>query len=191
MRHFITFRRTPGHCATYLVQAETLRDAIIKQALEDGATIGENGTLISDDGWGGKTVYEHPLAYIEAEEKVQRGSKEWLGWQIHELQVQHWEAEYAEVFCSENPGDVEYYIEFCRPLLRKHYQRSQAHAFVWYLYGGPLVTFYRSRKRRRMWPYQVLGRYQILWSEYPNPQEWQGTYDDILEQLSLHVPLPY
>ena len=187
-RHFIIFRRTQGHCANWLVRAASLREALTRYALEEFATVGENGTLVVDNGDGGPIVYEHPLAYIEDIEKVREGSRDWNGWEIRELRPQHWEADYAEVFCSENPADVEDHIERCRPLLPKTDRPSQA--FVWYLKDGPLVTFYR-RPRKHRHPIDIVGRYLIPWRDWPQAREWSGTYDDILEQMKIEYPLPF
>ena len=189
-RHFIIFQRTDGHCATWLLRAATLREALLKYALDElGAEPQEDGCLAVHDGYGGKTFYEHPLACIESEEKTFNGGIGWNGWEIRELQEQHWQAGFAEVFCSENPFDVEGYIELCRPLLRQRYPRSRARAFVWYLKDGPLVTFYRRIRPKRRWPVEILGRYRLPRSEYPQVREWSGTYEDILEQMNTLYPL--
>ncbi len=159
-----------------------------KWLLEEGAESGEDGTLLTDDGYGGKRVYTHPLEGIEAEEKTWNGGQGWNGWEIRELHPQYWEASFAEVFCSENPYDIADYIARCRPLLHQKYPRSRARAFVWYLQAGPLVTFYRPASRRR--PVRILGRYLLPWQEWPHAREWSGTYDDLLEQMVIAYPLP-
>lgn len=191
LRHFIVFRRTDGHCATWLIRAASLREALVKFIDDQIGDIREDGSIAVNDGYGGKTIYEHPLACIEAQEKTFNNGDSWNGWQIGELDERQWQAEFAEVFCSENPGDVEGYIELCRPLLRQSYPRSRARGFVWYLQRGPLVTFYRPLKRGRRWPMETLGRYLIPWTEYPQPQAWNGTYDDILEQMIIEYPPAY
>ncbi len=154
-----------------------------------GAELREDGGIAVDNGYGGKTIYEHPLACIEAEEKTWNGGASWNGWEIRQLQPQHWEAPLAEVFCSENPYDIEGYIACCRPLLRQCHPRSRARAFVWYLHEGPLVTFYRAAQRGQRGPIEVLGRYLLPWKQWPQPQEWTGTYDAILEQMVMQYPL--
>jgi hypothetical protein len=192
LKHFIIFRRTDGHCATWLVRAPSLRDAMLKYALDQCARVQlrDDGSLAVDDGHGGQVIYEHPLACIEGEEKTWNGGQGWNGWEIRQLQPEHWEASLAEVFCSENPHDVEGYVELCRPLLRQHHPRSRARAFVWYLHHGPLVTFYRPARRGHRWPIAILGRYLLPWREWPQPQEWIGTHDAILEQMLIEYPLP-
>jgi hypothetical protein len=193
LRHFIIFQRTDGHCATWLMRAATLREALLKYALEEfmGAELQEDGSIAVEDGYGGKSLYEHPLAAIESEAKTFNGGCGWNGWEIRELQEQHWQAGFAEVFCSENPFDVQDYIELCRPLLRQRHPRSRARAFVWYLNDGPLVTFYRPTRPKRRWPIEILGRYQLPWATYPQVHEWSGTYEDILEQMFTLYPLPW
>jgi len=195
LNHYIIFRRTDNHCATWLVRAPSLRDAMLQYTVSwaGSAKLRDDGRLAVNDGEGGQVIFEHPLACIEAGEKIWNGGKGWNGWEIRQLQPQHWEAAFAEVFCSENPYDVEEHIECCRPLLRQSYPRSRARAFLWYLKDGPLVTFYRPVRRGRRWPIKVLGRYLLPWKEWPQAQEWTGTYDDILEQMLTAVtvyPLP-
>jgi hypothetical protein len=190
-KHFICFRRTSGHCATWLIRAASLREALIKYALEEcgGAELQEDGSITVDDGYGGKTLYTHPLACIESEVKASGSGDDWHGWEVRQLQQAHWDADFTEVFCSENPFDLKHYIELSRPLLRQRYPRSRARAFVWYLVDGPLVTFYRPARKGRPWPIEVLGRYH-LGQKWPEAVEWNGTYDDILEQMVLGTVLP-
>ena len=189
-KHYIIFQHTDNHCATYLVRAASLRDALTRYALEQyaGAERREDGSIAVDDGYGGTTLYAHPLACIEGEEKTHNGGLSWNGWEIRELQEAHWAAGFAEVFCSENPFEVAEHIEWCRPVLRQCYPRSRARGFVWYLKEGPLVTFYRPQKRDR--PIKILARYFLPRQTFPHPQEWTGTYDDILEQMATDYPLP-
>jgi hypothetical protein len=193
LNHYIIFRRTDGHCATWLVRAASLREAMLQYTLDwcaGSEALLDDRRLAVDDGDGGQVIYEHPLACIEAREKTHWSGWDWNGWEIKQLQPQHWEAAFAEVFCSENPNDVKEYIECCRPLLRQKYPRSRARAFIWYLKEGPLVTFYRPARRGRRWPVKILGRYLLPWKEWPQAQEWTGTYDDILEQMATEYPLP-
>jgi hypothetical protein len=186
LKHFIMFQRTGGHCTTWLVRAPTLRDAMQQYVLAQGAQaeLLKDGSLSVDDGYGGKIVYAHPLACIEAEEKT------WAGWEVRELQEEHWQAGFAEVFCSENPHDLKEHIQHCLPLLRQRYPRSRARAFVWYLRDGPLVTFYRRAYQRRRRRIEILVRYHIPWTEWPRAYEWEGTHDTILEQMVTNSLLP-
>jgi hypothetical protein len=190
LNHYIIFLRTDGHCAVWLTRAASLRDAMVTYALDQfGAELCDDGRLAVDDGYGGQTLYEHPLACIEAEAKIWNGGTGWNGWEVRQLQQEHWDAGFAEVVCSENPFDVEDYIENCRPFLRQKYPRSRARAFVWYLKDGPLVTFYRPARRRRRWPIEILGRFHLPWPEWPQVREWLGSYDDILDQMNTEAPL--
>lgn len=183
MKHFGIFRRTEAHCANWLVSAPSLRDALVIYALDQcaNARLREGRSIAVDDGYGGEIVFDHPLACIESEEKT--GGE----WQVRELVKGHWEAAIAEVFCSENPADVNEHIEACRPLLRWRYPRARAQAFLWHLNEGSLITFYRSRRRQSI---EILGRYILPWSGWPQAQEWRGDYDDILAQLATAYPLP-
>lgn len=189
-RHFIIFQRTPNHCATWLLKADTLYDAFRKYALDQFAREGENGDLIVNTGSDDPIIFDHPLPCIEAIEKNQPYYRlGWSGWEIREIGQECWDAEMAEVFCSENPYDIREYISLCRPLLSESLPDSKARAFVWYLKDGPLVTFYRKRSSRWDWhPLQYLGRFLIPWAESSKPREWQGTYDDILDQMRIVFP---
>lgn len=191
-KHFIVFRRTSGHCVTWLLRAPSLREALLKYVLTDdiGAELREDGSLAVYNGYGEYTLYAHPLACIEGGAKCGGEIRDWRGWEIRQLQQAHWEADFAEVFCSENPYDIQHYIELCRPLLRQRYPRSRARAFVWYLNTGPLVTFYREKRRGRRRPIEVLGRYHLPGETWPQVVEWHGTYDDILEQMTIGTVLP-
>ena len=190
LRHFIIFNRTDNHCATWLLRALTLKDALWQYISDQHTDVRADGTFTVQDGYNGEIVYEHPLACIEEWEKTFNGGDSWNGWEIKELREQHWQARFAEVFCSENPFDVEDYIELCRPLLRQSHPRSRARGFVWYLHDGPLVTFYRRVKPKRRRPILILGRYHLNWQDYPRPHEWDGTLDDILAQMNIDYPLP-
>ena len=185
LRHFIIFRRTEAHSATWLVRAPCLYDALVYYALNEyaGARLREDGNLVVDEGCAGEIAYHHPLACIESEEKTR------VGWEVRELVQAHWEAQIAEAFCSENPAEVEGHVEACRPLLRIRHPRSRAQGFVWYLHEGPLVTFYRTKGRGRV-PIEILGRYLRPWSDWPHVEEWHGTYDNIMEKMVLAYPLP-
>jgi hypothetical protein len=187
--HYIIFHRTDGHCATWLVSAPSLKDAMIQYTLDQyaDAELHEDGRFALD--YGGRVFYDHPLACIE-EEKAWNGGQGWNGWEIRQLQPAHWEAACAEVFCSEDPDEVKEHIECCRPLLRQKHPRSRAKGFVWYLKEGPLVTFYRPARRGCRWPIKISGRYLLPWKEWPQAQEWTGTYDDILDQMKTASPLP-
>ena len=184
--HYIFFQRTDGHCATWLLRATTLHDALILYARKEAGIIvrPEDGCFLVNDGFGGKLVYPHILAVIEGEDKVHADLE------FKHLQWQHIDAEYAEVFCSAHPYEVEQYIAFCRPMFRQRYPRSRASAFSWYLKDGPLVTFYRRPRRDRAGQIEVLGRYLLRWNDWPEPVEWTGSYDDILDQMNVEYPLP-
>jgi len=191
LKHFIIFRRTSGHCVTWLMRAPSLREALIKYALKEcsGAELREDGSIAVDDGYSGRTIYTHPLACIEGEMKTWSGD-DWHGWEVRQLQQEHWDADFAEVFCSENPFDLALYIELSRPLLRQRHPRSRARAFVWYLTDGILVTFYRHARKGRRWPVELLGRYHLPGQKWPEAVEWHGSYEDILEKIVIGSVLP-
>ena len=142
----------------------------------------------TDDGWGGQTVYAHPLECIESEEKSQDGLYD-QSWEIRELRDEHWGAEFAEVFCSANPSEIEERLSnHAATPFREAFPKSRARAFVWYLKDGPLVTFHRRVNPRRRWPVEIIARYLLPWDERGQVPQWHGTYDDILEQMKmLHI----
>lgn len=207
MLHFIIFERQFGHCATTLLRAHSLKEALTKFAIEEnGVEAKSDGSLVSGDG----LVYPHPLALIESEYKSHdkfdelqwdtKNDKLLNGacWEIRALPAEAWDAEIAEVFCSAEPWSLGEYISLCRTELRKKYPRSRARAFVWYLEDGPMVTFHRRQNRADAQPIEVMGRYIIPWQRqhWPNPysltpemvQEWHGTFDDVLTQMRINFP---
>lgn len=191
MKHYIIFQRTNNHCVTWLVRASSLREAMAAHYLHDmaGAEHLDDGSIQTGDSYGGKIIYSHPLECIESEVKSLDG----IGghsWEMRELQDQHWEADFAEVFGSNDPADVEEYINACRPVFCKAFPKSRARAFVWYLKEGPLVTFHRRKEQRRRWPIQIMARYLLPWKDWEQVREWHGTHDDLLEQMIVEYPLP-
>jgi hypothetical protein len=179
------FRRTDAHCATWLVRAPTLYDALVTYALNEcaGARRCEDGSLEVDDGHGGVTSYGHPLACIEGEEKTV------ASWGVRELIQAHWDAPIAEVFCSEIPAEVEDHISAARRLLHARLPRSRAKGFVWYLQDGVLATFYRRTARRRG-TIEIVGRYLLPLDAAVAPHEWHGSYDEILRSMAVQYPAP-
>ena len=83
-KHFIVFQRTDNHCATWLIRTDSLQDACVRYALEQGAELTVDGKIADADGYGKRILYEHPLAYIESEAKAYSGGTSWNGWEIHE-----------------------------------------------------------------------------------------------------------
>ena len=190
-KHFIVFQRREGHCATWLVGAASLNEALMKYFVQiDGSVEILNDGSIRTQGWGNiPVVYESPLECIESELKSSDGI--WgNSWEIRELQDQHWQADFAEVFCSADPSEIANHIRLCQPLFHKEFPHSRARAFVWYLNSGPLVSFHRRKKKRCRSPIEVLRRYHLPWKTWPKVTEWHGSHDDILEQMAIEYPLP-
>jgi hypothetical protein len=183
-KHYLIFSRPgEGHSVVHLVRAHTPLEAIQQLMREDDDTLvfASDGSIVMP--YGRKRIYyPHPLAYIEANEKV------WGEWQIRELPEHVWGADYEEIFCGENSDDIEWYLDYCRPVLRREFPRSRAPGFVWYLRHGVLVTFYR---RSRPFEIQELGRYLIPkivrrgMREGSHVSAWTGGYSDLLDQLLL------
>ena len=190
-KHFIVFQRTGGHCATWLVRASSLAEALTKYYIQEtcGAELLADGSIRTQGCGNTLVVYTHPLECIESEMKSYDGLVG-RSWEIRELQEQHWQEDFAEVFCSADPDEIESYIRLCRPEFHKAFPQSRARAFVWYLKSGPLVTFHRRKKKQCRLPIEVLGRYHLPWKTWPQVNEWHGTYDDILEQMATEYPLP-
>ena len=190
-KHFIIFQRTDGHCATWLVRASSLAEAMTKYHIQESGTaeLLADGAIRTQGCGSTLLVYSHPLECIESEFKSADGLDS-RSWEIRELQEQHWQEDFAEVFCSADPYAIENYIRLCRPEFHKAFPQSRARAFVWYLKSGPLVTFHRRKKKQCRWPIEVLGRYHLPWKTWPQVNEWHGTYDAILEQMDTAYPLP-
>src|SRR4051812_34323677 len=128
-RAFIIFSGGRGnHSDVYSVRASTPLAAIQRWMLEmswdlvfrpDGSVLMPNGRK--------PILYPHPLAYIEANEKV------FTEWQIREIPVGAWEKECEGLFCGECAYDIEGHVERCLPIFRQEFPRSRSRAFVWYL----------------------------------------------------------
>src|SRR5262249_53492500 len=122
-------------------------------------------------------AYPHPLAYIEAQFKI-NGE-----WQIRVLPEDLWERDFQEgVYCGEHPDEVRVRIERCRRVFRQDHPGSRARAFLWYLKSGALVTFYR---RKWPWRIEVVGRYLDPNDAPHQIRPWTGTYEDLLADLWL------
>ncbi len=189
-RHFIIFQRTSGHCTTWLARADSLAEAMTKYCGEScGEEILADGGIRTQGCGKAMVVYTHPLECIESEMKSYDGV-DGYSWEIRELQEEHWQANFAEVFCSAAPAEVENHIRLCRPQFRQAFPQSRARAFVWYLKSGPLVTFHRRKEKRCRWPIEVLGRYHLPWKTWPQVNEWHGAYEAILEEMATEYPLP-
>jgi hypothetical protein len=189
LRHFAVFERSVGHCVLHLLRAESLRGAMTGWARSLGAEILEDGSIRTDDGYGGKIVYAHPLEFVELEYKTLDG-QHGRSWEVLELCDAHWEASYTDAFCSADPNVVDGYICRCRPALREAFPTSRARAFVWYLKDGPLVTFHRRLNPRRRWPAEIIARYLLPWNDWGRVQPWNGSRDEVLAQMAVDVPLP-
>lgn len=182
MNHYLIFEAPQdGHTVVAMVQA-TSRYAAMKRYVEEEYSPRyvrfNDGGSVTDVNSLRPVTYPHLLAFIETKGKA-RGD-----WQMRRLPESTWEAPYRQVFCGEHGPDVENYIELCRPVFRKEFPRSRAHAFLWYLTDGYLVTFYR-RPRRSGLPLQILKRYIILHETYPQVLPWEGTYEEFLNRLDL------
>jgi hypothetical protein len=178
-RHYTIFRGGRGaHSVLFLLRAATPADAILHFLGDEDAPLrledDESLTLTR-----GKTSirYEHPLAYVEAVYKTEGE------WQIREVRDEEaWESACEEVFCCENAGDVEGYVERCLPVFRRTHPRSRALAFVWYLRAGPLVTFYRKKGTHQI---SVLQRYLLDAARGHEIVPWTGGYEELMDQLWL------
>jgi hypothetical protein len=184
-KQFLIFSRSgDGHSVVELVRARSPLEAIqrLMKEQKDHLIFCQDGSVVMPYGRR-KIHYPHPLAYIEANEKV-HGE-----WQIREVPEWVWSSDYEEAFCGEDASDIEWCLKFCRPVLRQELPRSRAPGFVWYLRDGALVTFYR---RTRSFEIEVLRRYLIAKSARRGMKangtlvsRWTGGYPELLDQLYL------
>lgn len=185
LNHYLVFEGSRwGHNLVYLYRAPSLRDAIVLFCQRTiGFAIHPDGSITEPCGVRDRKVtYPNLLSYIE-DFKADDESE----WQIRQLPDWVFEAEDVEVFCGEDPTDIEAHINSCRPYLGRDHPRSRAKAFVWYLRGGCLTSFY---KRHRCQPIEIPGRYYEPWrttNGEPDPPvvKREGTDEDILNQLYL------
>ncbi len=180
--YFIFERHT--HSVIYFVQAMSVKEAICKYILDqrsDNAVFLPDGSVQDED-----VHYPHPLAYIEASEKVQGE------WQIREMPAWVLQGSVVEAFCCESQSGPASDIAECRERFKVGFPKARAKAFVWYLKQGHLVTFYR---RENPFEIVVLKRYLlkwhgIEWNGDPGPTvlNWDGGYEEILNSLDV---MPY
>jgi hypothetical protein len=182
-RHFLFFMRPrDSHSYVTIARGMTPLEAITRHILAEDSSVSvdPSGNFVMQ--YGRRTiVYAHALAYVEAVHKTQGE------WQMRQLPEWTWEADYApEVFTGEHPDEVASAVEACRSALHQDYPRARPRSFVWYLRGGPLVTFYRPNG-----PFQieVLRRYAVDWSSGVRTSEWAGGYEKLLDELLLEVEL--
>ena len=171
----------------HLFRAVSLRKAIETYLTGDcrgvaGLTICPDGSITVPDG-NKLEIYPNMLSCIETNCKAYEG----VEWQIRQIPDWAFEVREVELFCGEDSSDIEAHIKSCRPYLRRDHPRSRAKAFVWYLNDGCLTTFYNRRKYA---PIEILGRYFERKSDeigvpYASVVKWEGTDEDILNQLHL------
>ncbi len=175
-RRYLIFERS-AHSVVYFAQGQTTEEAIWNYISEmsSSAVRHEDGTITDD-----ALQYPHPLAYIEAMEKIHHE------WQIRELPDWAWTDLFSEIFCGESMDGSPSVIADCRKHLIKDIPGSRAKAFVWYLEQGTLVTFYHKKGAFNI---TVQKRYLWNWDGIKlTVEEWTGGYDEIINSLSLMPP---
>ncbi len=180
MKHYAVFA-AHAHPTVWLIHAETLTAALVAY-IEDswGPNLSyHEGKWGVPDGWGGQSVYGHPLECLEDTEKYD------CTWNITELTKNHGNAPVAEAMAADNPWEIAEYVKVASEA-RPHPQPGRKpRTFVWYLRDGPLVTFYERNRKKKGHRIKIIARVLIPWATWPQVMEWTGTYDDIVEQLSV------
>lgn len=175
-QRYLIFLRD-AHSVVYFAQGQTTEEALWNYIREMSSEAKRNaeGSISVDS-----IQYPHPLAYIEANEKIHHE------WQIRRLPDWTWEDPFSEIFCGESrdgPLDV---IAECRKHFVKDFPGSRAKAFVWYLEQGTLVTFFR---KKGAFTITVLKRYLWDWDgKELTIAEWTGDYAEITRSLCLMPP---
>jgi len=176
--HFMIFSEY-AHPHVYLLSASSVREAVRNYGLEDGAFEECNGLLINDVYPGRAQIFSCELQAIECWERSI------MPWSIKQLKDEDWSAPLAQVYSSETPSDLKKYVALCREQFGSQHDLPRK-AFVWPLRDGPLVTFYRQRKKYGPIRPEAIGqRFIIPWATWPKVVEWKGGYDTILEELVL------
>ncbi|MGI4788675.1 MAG: hypothetical protein ACRYFS_07470, partial [Janthinobacterium lividum] len=175
-KRYLIFSRG-AHPVVYFVHGQTTGEATWNYIRELSPEMKRNADgSISD----GAIQYSHPLAYIEATEKI------YHEWQIRELPDWTWTDGFSEIFCGESQDGPLSDIEECREHFSEAFPRSRAKAFVWCLKQGHLVTFYRKLRASKI---KVLKRYLLNWSgRQMTIEEWIGGYEEIVDALDLLPP---
>lgn len=171
-KHYLIFVRN-SHSVVFFVQGRTPTDALWNYIAgeDDQVTLNADGSLTE-----GAHDYAHPLAYIEATEKI------YHEWQIREVPDWAWSDSFAELFCGESTDGPPSVIADCRRQFVKDIPHSRANAFVWYLKEGALVTFYRKHGPQ----ITVMKRYRWNWDGHRvTVEEWVGDHEQIVQALYL------
>lgn len=168
-----------------MVRATSLRNAIQTWILNEcsDTELLENGNIRGKNPPWQPIDYTHPLEFIESYEKSLDGLHGFM-WEIQRFDERKLDREFWTVLLSKDPQAVEGYINECRPIFRKSFPRVRSHAFVWYLKSGALVTFHRVKQKSVSAPIEILARYLLPWRT-DTVVPWDGTLDDILEQMNL------
>jgi hypothetical protein len=170
------------HSVIYFMQASSIKEAICKYIVDQRS---DDVVFLPDDSLQDEDLYyPHPLAYIEASEKV-HGE-----WQIRELPEWVLQGSVVEAFCGESQDGPASDIAECRERFKGEFPKVRARAFVWYLKQGHLVTFYR---RKNPFEIVILKRYLLkwhsgmMWNGDPGPvlSDWEGGYEEILNSLNV------
>jgi hypothetical protein len=182
-KHFIIFMRSDPHSVVWFARQKTVEEAFVAYALDAFAHFTAEGLLAGQDEEGNEYTFSHPVQAIEMQVK---GGAEW---QIREVNDHDWNANFAEIFCSEDAYSIEEYIEICLEAFSKELALDKNKAFVWYLKNGPLVCFYEDLKDGSL-RISVTHRFHIARETYPRVEPWHGNYDDLLNQLLITFPEP-
>lgn len=164
------------HSVVYFVQGETPTEAIWNYISEINrqVVLNPDGSITVDT-----DNYPHPLAYIEANEKI------YHEWQIRELPEWAWKDSFSEIFCSESQDGPLSDIAECRERFQVDFPKTRAKAFVWYLKQGHLVTFYCKKPSGIV----IIKRYLLNWDgSQLTVEEWVGDYEQIVQALDLTPP---
>ena len=181
MKHFI-IHRDSGVPDGYLVFAPSVKEAMRSYALNTFAVEGPDGSLILNLPGRAKVAFTHELAAIECCEKTR--TKEWS---MNEVRRTAWRHSVEEAICGNNPWDIKEYVDICKATFPEE-TAAPLKSFAWYVYDGPLITFYRPRRGGIIQPSDIVGRYTIDWPDGPRAVPWTGDYDKLLSELDTYHP---
>jgi len=181
MKHFI-IHRDSGVPDGYMAFAPCAKDAMRAYALKTFATEGSDGRLILDQPNKPRISFSHELEAIECCEKS--CTKEWS---MQEVRPTGWRYNVEDAFTGYNPWAIQEYVDICRATFPDA-TAAPLRSFAWYIYTGPLITFFRPRRGGIIRPSDIVGRYTIDWPGGPRAVPWTGDYDKLLSELNTYHP---
>ena len=167
LNHYVIYY-SRGISNFYIVNAASMRDAMRIFCLDHFAVEDEDGNLIVTTNDGYSQCFKSELTAIECCAKANT-----VQWSMDKIPDRELTWKYSEAFCGINPYDVEYHVENC---ISQHGEHLRLHykAYIWYVIGGYMLTFYRPGNGGYITPDAIEYRYLVKWNTDPLANNWEA-----------------